>query len=725
MLPGTSVALPRGGTARRLPLVRQLEIGDCGAACLAMVLRSYGRRAHLSELRDLTGTGRDGVSAAGLVSAARHLGLEARGLRCPAEHLAELPPGAILHWDHNHFVVLERRTRAGWRILDPSLGRRTVSDAQLAERYSGVALVFEASEDGAAGPSDSERIAWRSYRPFVAGTGRPATGAVLFAIAVQGFALAHPLVLRRIVDGLTTDPATPDLGRTLAIAVVGLAIGYLAVYVGRLLSLLALQRLVDFRLTLGLLHHLVSLPYSFIARRSTGDLALRLRSTVVVRQILTSGALSALLDGGLVLVYFVLILVVDTWFGVLTVVALAAQCLVVWATWGRLRSSSATALEAQSRSQSRLLELLSGIEVLKVSGAAPSLVEAWADDLRREVDAQIERSRLGGVVDAVLLTIRFAAPPAMLALGFSRVSSGALSLGDMLALAALSAAITVPTGNLLQTVCSLTTVGSYVERLDDLLRSRPESSGDVIPEGEGPYEVRLDDVSYRYSPFLPPAVHGVTLTVRPGQHVAILGPSGSGKTTLAMLLATLYEPTTGAVSVDGVDVREHDVAALRRSIGVVTQATQLFAVSVRENIRLGRSELTDEQIEDAARIAAVHEEILELPAGYDTLLGEAGAGLSGGQRQRLALARAVAGRPWLLVLDEATSALDPVTDAAVHRAIADLECTTIVVGHRPSYVRSADRVLVLAAGSVVADGSPARVRRTRAFRALADADAAT
>ena len=440
-----------GGRSASYRLVRQMELGDCGAACLATLLRAHGQPVDLAALRDLTCTGRDGVSAAGLLQAARHHGFSGQGVRCPLERLDELPPGAVLHWAGNHFVVLLGRARRGLRVLDPALGERVVPLETVREQYSGVALVLTPPAEAAAATAPPVRPRrWPRYRGFLAGTRRPLAGALLLAAAVQACALVYPLVLRAVVER-ADDPVVA--GRAGLAVLLGLLAGaYLLAQVGRLLCLTAVQRVVDVALTLGVLQHLASLPYAFVARRSTGDLALRVRSTFAVRQILTSSALSAVLDGTLVLGYLVVILAIDVRFALLTAAALGLQVLVVALTWRRLRQSAAEALEAQTAAQTGLLELVSGLELLKASGAAGQAVSDWSARLRREVDAQARNSRLDGLVDAVLGTVRFITPPALLVLGLARVADGSLALGDMLALATLAAAITVPVGALLATV---------------------------------------------------------------------------------------------------------------------------------------------------------------------------------------------------------------------------------------------------------------------------------
>lgn len=721
MLTGAQPSAVPGSRPLRLRLVRQMEVGDCGAACLATVLRAHGRRADLAALRDLSSTGRDGVSAAGLLAAARRHGFTGVGVRCPADALDQLPPGAVLHWS-NHFVVLTGRSRRGLHVLDPALGRRVVPAGTVREQYSGVALLF--TPDGPADAAvDAEPPApprLRRYRPFVAGTGRAALLALLLAAVVQAFAVVFPLVLREVVQA-AQGGASATTG--LALGVAALAVGFAAAQVGRLLALVALQRVVDVRVTAGVLHHLARLPYTFLARRSVGDLALRVRSTVAVRQVLTSSALSTVLDGLLVLGYLAVLLALDARFALLTAAAVAVQVVVVAVAWPRLRQAAAEALEAQTTSQAGLLELVSGLQLLKATGSAPGAVDRWSPRLEREVAATARSARASGLVDSVLAALRFAAPPLLLVLALARVQSGELALADALALAALAAAVTVPVGALLTAVCALSAVLSYLERLDDLLQAEPEPTGGRPPPARLRGRVELREVSFRYSALLPPALGQVSAVLEPGSHVAVVGSSASGKTTLALLVATLYEPTSGALLLDGVDAREYDRDALRRRIGLVTQDVTLFAGTVRENVVHGRPQVSARDVERACRTAALHDELVALPSGYDTVLGNGGAGLSGGQRQRLALARALAARPGLLVLDEATSALDPVTERAVHAALARLAVTRLVVAHRLTTVTSADRVLVLEQGRLVGDGTYAGLRRrSRHLRALLEAD---
>lgn len=694
-----------------------------------MVLRSHGVDVATRELRDLVSTGRDGASAHGIVTAATHFGFSGQGLWCPAAELDRLGPGAILHWDDNHFVVLVGRRRGGrWSILDPALGERVLTDAQIAQTYSGVAICVTPAEDRTIPPRSAgsrrlrERLA--PYLPFLRGSGRWATATVLCATLVQVFALVHPLILQHVVDRLTVDDDPAGVGSTLLLVIVALAAGFALASAGRLLALLVVQRHIDFRLTLGVVRHLISLPYSFLARRANGDIAMRLRSTVALREILSTSAVSALLDGSLMLGYLAVLATVDIWFSLLTLALIVVQVVVVAGTWRRLSRMAAESLAAQTRSQERLFEIVSGLELLKVTGAGRATVDQWSERLRAEVESEARVHRTSGLVETVLATVRFTAPLVLLAIGLHRVETGALSLGEMLAIAALAAAVTVPVGELLTTACSLTTVASYLERLDDLLLTEPEPRGLPSPPPGAASSPELNGVTYRYSDLLDPALRDVSLRIEPGEMVAVVGPSGSGKSTLAMVLATLYRPAQGAIRFGGVDAAAYDAEALRKRLGVVTQTTTLFAGSIRANIALGLDG-AEPDVAAAATVASIHDDIVALPSGYDTVLGNNGAGLSGGQRQRIAIARAVAATPELLILDEATSALDSVTEARVQAALADLGCTRVVVAHRLSTIARADRVVVMDAGRIVAVGDHAEIRRDPVVRQLLGGDGAS
>jgi ABC-type bacteriocin/lantibiotic exporter with double-glycine peptidase domain len=362
-------------------------------------------------------------------------------------------------------------------------------------------------------------------------------------------------------------------------------------------------------------------------------------------------------------------------------------------------------LAAEARSQSYAYEMFSAVETLKAAGAERRAVAHWSNLFVTELNVSLRRGRLAAVVDAATSGLRLAAPIAVLLLGAHLVADGRLSLGTMLALAALATAFLEPLATLVATTLQLQLLGSYLGRLDDVFNTPTETAGrDLSPAPELAGAVRAERLTFAYSRHVPPAVDGVDLDVQPGQVVAIVGRSGSGKSTLGRLLLGLYPPTSGRVLLDGIDLTTLDPRSVRSQVGVVTQDPYIFGLSIRDNVSLGDPSLPLERLQAAAELAGIAADIESMPMGWDTQLVDAGASLSGGQRQRLALARALANQPRILLLDEATSSLDTVTEAQVQANLAALGCTVIVIAHRLATVVDADQIVVMDSGRVVEVG---------------------
>ncbi|MGH1342804.1 MAG: peptidase domain-containing ABC transporter [Nannocystales bacterium] len=697
---------------RRLERVQQLTATDCGAACLAMVLRYYGRETPLDEVRDSTGADQNGVSAQGILAAARRYGLRGRGVQLERlEELDLIPAGTILHWDFNHFVVFERVGRRGdVTILDPAHGQRRVSRAEFDGAFTGVALLLEPGETFEPGvrrrPLLQRYFAHLKAYPDLWGR------SVMMSLLLQVLALALPLMTTLLVDRILPRRDT-DL---LSVLAVGLTLMVAFNFVSALVRanlLLQLRALLDARMTVGFLDHLIDLPFSFFQRRSAGDLLLRLGSNATVREILTSGAMSAVLDGALVTLYLGLLFWACPPMATVVVALAAVQVSLYWATRRLQRELMSESLACQAKTSGYEVEMLTGIETLKCIGAESRAVARWSNLFIDSLNVSLRRGRLDAVVNSLLSTFGMAAPLIILGTGAKMVFDGGLTLGVMLGVSALGAAFLTPLGALVRVSFKFQLLGSYLERIEDVMQTETEQDPAKVtraPRLTG--AIKAEYVSYRYSEATPMAVREVSVEIKPGQCVAVVGASGAGKSTLAKLLVGLYPPTAGRVLYDGIDLAGLELRSVREQLGVVTQRTDLFAMSVRENVALGQPGLTLEAVTDACKRAAIHDDIVALPMGYETILADGGASMSGGQRQRIALARALASKPATLLLDEATSNLDTVTEAAIERSLAALECTRVVIAHRLSTVLNADLILVMERGEVVEMGTHRELLRT-------------
>lgn len=688
---------------RRIPYVQQLEISDCGAACLAMSLAYHGRDVSPEELRQATKTSRSGVDAVSIIEAARAHGMEARGVKVELEALRYLERGSILHWDFNHFVVLDRLTRRGVEILDPAIGRIRVPLETFSRSFTGVAITLSPG-DSFQRSSRGERGAWRYLIPMIRKSRLlPKVGVSSFLL--QLFALATP-----VLTGVIVDRVVPTGDRDLLFAVgAGMAAMVLFHFLSGFLRahlLLAMRAHLDMTLSTNFVVHMMRLPYSFFLQRTAGDLMTRMNSNVTVREILTTGAISTLLDGTMVSIYLLLILAQSPQIGMVVLMLAGLQLTVLLLAHKPIQRLMSEVLLAQARAQGHLAQLINGVETLKSVGAERRAVSQWSDLFVDEVNALLARGRVSALVESTAGTLRVMSPLVVLGVGTLGVLNGSLTLGTMLAVSALAVGFLTPLSNLIATSLQMQLLSSYMERINDVLDTPPEQDPDeVTPAGELTGRIELEDVSFRYETKGPNVVEGVSLEIEAGQSIAIVGRSGSGKSTLAQLFLGLYAPSEGKVLYDGADVRYLEASSVRSRLGIVPQTSYLFGTSIRSNITLTAPEASQDEVERAARIACIHEDILAMPLGYDTVLSDAGASLSGGQRQRIALARAVVHRPAILLLDEATSALDSLTEAAIYLNLEGLSCTTIIIAHRIATVARADQILVMEAGRFVEQGT--------------------
>jgi ABC-type bacteriocin/lantibiotic exporter with double-glycine peptidase domain len=682
-----------------------------------MVLELFGKPVPFDEVRTVCGTGRDGTDALTLIEAAKYYGLDARGVRTEVEDLEALPAGTMLFWDLSHFVVLDRVKRGGIEVVDPALGRRFVRWDEVRRSYSGVALLLEPGAGFEAGGRRKHGM-WRHIRPLL--EQRTALRrAVTTSLLIRVLALGLPLLTAALVDRVVPTNDRGLLAVLAASLVFVVGFHFLTSWL-RALLLLELRTRVDLRTTLGFLEHLVALPYTFHLNRSSGDLMMRLRSNSVVRELLTTTTLSALLDGAFATLYLVLLVLYSSTLGLLVLGLGVLQVVVLLLSRRATQRLASEGLRAEARSQGYAFQLLAGIGTLKSSGTEERAVDEFSRLFTDELDVALRRGRLSALVDSLTGALTIASPLVLLAVAGLLVLNGSISLGTALAINALAAGFLGPLATLVTTGLSIQVLTSYVERLNDVFDAPREQEGeDVAPAPALSGAISAEGISFKYAPLSPVVVDDVSVEVAPGQTIALVGRSGSGKTTLGHLLLGLYRPTGGRVLHDGLDLTSLEAKSVRTQFGVVTQDPYLFATSLRDNIAFGDPALSLDDVREAARMACVDEDIEAMPLRYDTVLSDAGASLSGGQRQRVALARALASRPKVLLLDEATSHLDAVTEAAVHQNLTDLGCTTVVVAHRLSTVVHADLILVVERGRVVERGTHAALlKRQGAYHAL-------
>jgi ATP-binding cassette, subfamily B, bacterial len=681
----------------------QSQASDCGPVSLMMALLHHGIRVSLEQLRQDTGCGRDGVSARSLLAAARAYGLPGRGVRTSMEGLRSLPPGSILFWKFNHFVVLERATRQHVYLVDPAHGRRRLRTEDVGRLFTGVALEFDAPlrQLSRSCQAEAPRSPWRHLAYFFPRS-KKWVSLTAASLAILAFGLLAPLSSAYVVDRHGLGGELTPVQAVLAVALSALSFFLLQLVRG--IVILALQMAVEKRVTLGVFNRLLALPYGFFARRAPGDLALRVRTSTSVRNVLTASVLSAAFDGVLVSCYLAVFFLMDLQVALWVSLLAAAEIALLLLAWRPQVYLAADELECQAHSNSGLNELLDGMGTVKAGGLDEVMGGRWTHSLMEEINAGTRRRRHFTLFSSLVASVQFMAPLLVLVTSAFKVSAGQLSLGEMTAFTTLSMGVFTPLTSLVQAGFQVATLKAPLTRLGDILDAEPDELERIAKCRFGTEaDLAVRGVRFQYPGATTPVLTDIDLTISAGSFVALMGPSGCGKSTLAMILSGLYRPSAGQVLVGGKDLDTIDRASLRQSISFVNQDARIFAGSIRDNITMGAA-AEDGYMCDyvrAAAIAQIHDEIAAMPMGYETLLGPGGSGLSGGQCQRIALARALVRRPRILILDEATSALDRMTEEKVISSIRELDCTLLLITHRLAAATDADEICVISGGKIV------------------------
>jgi len=670
-----------------------------------MILSYYGRKTSVSEVRDRIGLGRDGLTALDIVKAGRGYGMRVRAVSLQENDFRFVTLPAIVHWEFNHYLIVERWTPNYVDLVDPSSGRRRVKAEEFDKSFTGVVLMLEPGVQFDR-TTVAHRINLRTYALNYAKLAPTSFAQIIGAsLLLQLFGLAIPISTAVVVNWIIPF----ELRGALTLLALGLIILLLAQLVTTLLRaivLLYLQTRIDTQTMIGFIEQLLSLPQRFFQQRSSGDILARLSSNVIIRDTISNQLVTTILDGSFVIVYLIILLVASPLFCALVVVIASLQVVLLLTTNRLLRDMTSRELVAVGKSQGYVVEALTGIATLKAAGAEQRTLGQWTNLFYDQLNISVRRNLVSWTIETAMNLLRAFSPLLLLVVGTIEVLNGMLQVGTMLALIALATAFLTPVASLVTSGQRLQLVRSHLERIADVMEAPPEQ--DVSTVNEPPKlsgTIRLEDVNFQYDPHSPMILHDIHLSIQPGQKVAIVGRTGSGKSTLGNLLLGMYLPTSGEIYYDDIPLRTLNYEAVRSQFGVVLQGSAIFSGSIRENIALNNPNMTFEQVIKAAQMAALHDDILAMSMEYETLVSEGGSALSGGQRQRLALARALANEPVILLLDEATSALDVVTERVVEENLRKLECTQVIIAHRLSTIRNADVILVIDQGTIVERGS--------------------
>lgn len=684
------------GWGARLPLSLQTEAAECGLACLAMISSYHGYPSELTELRRRLVVSLKGVNLKNLVRMADRLGFASRPVRLELDELRMLKTPCILHWDLNHFVVLKKATRDGIVIHDPAVGVRGLPLSVVSRHFTGIAL--ELMPVGDFQPATAApRVGFRSLLGRMVGLKRSLAQLFLLALTIEVFAVISPFFLQWVVDhALVT--ADRDLLLVLAIGFALLLLLNTSVSAMRGWRVIALGASLKVQGRSNLFSHLLGLPAAYFESRHLGDVMSRFGSQETILQAITTDMVETVLDGLLAGVTLAIMFVFAPG---LTAVVLAVAVfygLLRWIFYTPLRQASMEAIVWSARRDSHFLETLRGIKTIKLFNGQEGRRAHWLNLLIESVNRQLTTQNLRLAFKIVNSLLIGSLAIMVVWLGAQRVLENQMSIGMLLAYIVYKDQFLDRVSNLIDKAVDLTMLRLHAERLADIALTAPEPRESVVTgadESRTPVAIEVRNLRFRYGDNEPWVLDGVNFRVEAGETVAIVGASGRGKTTLLKILASLLQPTQGEILVNGEPLAHVGIEYWRSMIAVVMQDDKLFAGSIADNICFFADRPDFQRIEQCARQAAVHEEIVAMPMGYNTLIGDMGTVLSGGQKQRVLIARALYRQPGLLLLDEATSHLDVANEKAVSAAIRATRVTRIIAAHRPETIRSTDRVISL------------------------------
>ncbi|MBW5577866.1 ATP-binding cassette domain-containing protein [Klebsiella pneumoniae] len=678
---------------RRVPVIHQTETSECGLACLAMICGHFGKNIDLISLRRKFNLSARGANLAGINSIAEQLGMVTRALSLELDELGALKTPCILHWDFSHFVVLVSVKRNRYVLHDPARGRRNVGLEEMTRYFTGVALeVWPGSEFSE--ETTQNRIQLRSLINSIYGIKSTLAKIFCLSVVIEAINLVMPVGTQLVMDhaipagdrGLLTLISAGLMFFILLRAATGML---------RAWSSLVMGTLINVQWQSGLFNHLLRLPLAYFERRKLGDIQSRFGSLDTLRATFTTSVVGAIMDSIMVVGVFVMMLLYG---GYLTWIVLGfttVYVLIRLVTYGYYRQISEETLVRVARASSYFMETLYGIATVKIQGMAERRGTHWLNLKIDAINSGIKLTKMDLFFGGINTFVAACDQVAILWLGTSLVIDNQMTIGMFVAFGSFRGQFSDRVASLTNFLLQLRMMSLHNERIADIaLHEKEEKKPELdIVADMTPVSLETTDLSYRYDSQSAPVFSGLYLSVTPGESVAITGTSGAGKTTLMKVLCGLFEPDSGKVLVNGTDIRQLGINNYHRMIACVMQDDRLFSGSIRENICGFSEEMDEAWMIECARASYIHDVIMKMPMGYETLIGELGEGLSGGQKQRIFIARALYRRPGILFMDEATSSLDTESERFVNVAIRNMNITRVIIAHRETTLRTVDRTI--------------------------------
>ncbi|WP_394174588.1 peptidase domain-containing ABC transporter [Thalassotalea litorea] len=692
--------------SRKVPLILQTEIAECGLACIAMIANYFGHTLDMASMRKRQSVGTTGMTLQQMIALAEQLQLSCRALQCPLEDVGKLKLPCVLHWDMNHFVVLSRVSgngnKAHFHIHDPGKGCYRVTRKQFSQHFTGICLELTPT---ASFVQQQEKSRLKFFQLWSKSTGiLPGVAKLLsLSLILQFFTLLTPYYMQWVVDEVLVSFDQSFL------AVLALGFGLLVLFssivtVARSWLILRLSSALNLQMGINLMAHLLRLPMAFFEARHIGDLVSRFGSLAHIRERITTGLVTTMVDGVMSVALLIMMFVYSVKLTFIVIAIVGVYALIRFSLYRPLNRVSEELIQSCAKEQSHFLETARGMQTIKLFAQESSRQDIWQNKYVDVINHEIRLGRLNISFDTSNKFLFGMENVVVIFLAAGMVMSATLTVGMLLAFIAYKNQFTARMIGLIEQIIQFKMMRLHLDRIADIALYEEEKHR----QGSQPLsslkgELKLVNVSFCYQQTGKanrPLLDNINLTVLPGESIAISGPSGAGKSTLMKIMLGLLQPTSGAVLLDGQDITRLGLLNYRRHIAGVLQEDTLLSGSIADNICFFDPNPSMLRIEQCARAAAIHKDIQKMTMGYHSVVGDMGATLSGGQMQRVLLARALYKQPAILFMDEATSHLDNVNEKEISEQLARLEMTRVAIAHRQETLNCAETLYELNDGKL-------------------------
>jgi ATP-binding cassette, subfamily B, bacterial CvaB/MchF/RaxB len=694
----TAESLLQFKASSKLPVVLQSENAECGLACLAMIAGFHGFLIDLTGLRKAHPISQQGMDLAQLAEVAGRMSLASRAIRIEMDELDQLNLPCIIHWNINHFIVIKSIHKNYVIVHDPAHGKRKISRIQFAKQFTGVVLELFPTKDFEK-KDKTKRLKISDLWSRIVGFKKSLVQVFIFSLLIECFTVIAPLYSQIVID-LIPKERSLDALYAIALGFTLILLTQIAISAVRDFALLRLSSQLNIQMAANLFYHLVRLPLNYFIKRHVGDILSRFGSLTHIRQMITTGILSAVLDGLMAIITLLVLWHYSVQLTLIVLAVVAAYMVMRVIFYEPFKQLNMEKLIASAKENSHFMETLRAIQTLKIFQQENDRQLQWLNRLASSINKDIKIAQWG-IGFSVSQNILFGLENIIVILFAAKlVIAGSFTIGMLFAFMSFKLSFINAVNSLIAQAVNFKMLDIDLERISDIAFTEKENINEHSPKAENGInapiivgKIEVIDLAYRFEGSDQDLFSNLSFTIEAGESAAIVGPSGCGKTTLIKCLMGLLEPTQGKILIDGKPLRSFK--QYRSQIAGVMQDDQLVSGSIKDNITLFSTATDWHRIYLATSKACVHDEILSFTMDYETLVGDMGSSLSGGQKQRVVLARALYRDPRILFLDEATSHLDVTNESLVNKHIKDLAITKVLIAHRPETIKSADKKIVM------------------------------